>query len=414
MVDSPPLATRIAQFCNLLLRAETDIARNSIADDIASAYSSLDADGRDAFLTLLARDFANASDGRSRRRDVLSRLSADARGAGLLIELRGHLLGGLDKHPAWLAVDEDLGLLLRAVVTPEFLEFRRIDLDAEPALLQNLMQFEAVHRMRTWRELERRLQPDRRCFGLFHPALPNKPVVFTEVALTDAVNRTVQPLLDPDAPVVDPQSCRCAIFYSISNCHEGLRGMGFGGALIRQGAEALRAELAGLRALATLSPIPGFRQWLGGLARTGDRTAGELVGLLDDVSWVQQPVASLKLKRQLIPLCAYYLLRARFAGQPADPVARFHIGNGARLDRVNWLGDTSESGIRRSAGLAVNYRYSLEDLDANQNAYDARGTIVASLRVMRSAHTAERQWHKMVPQLGAGGIEMPRGELSTR
>src|SRR6185295_9131385 len=121
---------------------------------------------------------------------------------------------------------------------------------------------------------------------------------------------------------------------SISNCHDGLRGMGFGGALIRKGAESLLAELEGLKTFATLSPIPGFRQWLGGLARTGDRTAGELVTLLDDVSWVNQPVMSLKLKRQLIPLCAYYLLRARYGNQPADPVARFHIGNGARLDRV--------------------------------------------------------------------------------
>jgi len=267
------------------------------------------------------------------------------------------------------------------------LEFRRITADASPALLENLIRFEAVHRMRSWRELQRRLKSDRRCYGLFQPDVPEAPVVFTEVALTTDVSERVQPIVDPDSPVLNPRACDTAIFYSISNCHDGFRGMGLGGTLIQKSVESLCAELSQLRIFATLSPIPGFREWLDGVTK-GDRKFSGLVDVLADDKWVSQPALLRILKRQLIPLCSYYLLYARRGTQPADAVARFHLGNGARLERVNWLGDVSEAGLRRSVGLAANYRYSLKELQRNQESYVARGTIAASRRVERWATLA--------------------------
>jgi malonyl-CoA decarboxylase len=286
----------------------------------------------------------------------------------------------------------------RAVSGPDpiVLEFRRITADAAPALLENLIRFEAVHRMRNWRELQRRLTSDRRCYGLFQPDVPDAPVVFTEVALTTEVSERVQPLLDPDSPVLNARGCDCAIFYSISNCHDGFRGMGLGGRLIQKAVESMCAELPRLHIFATLSPIPGFREWLDGLAQK-DPEFADLVGLIADVKWMTQPALARILRRQLVSLCSYYLLYVRRGTQPADAVARFHLGNGARLDRVNWLGDVSEAGLRRSAGLAANYRYSLKELRRNQESYVARGTIAASRRVERWATLASP--HRREPVL---------------
>ena len=267
------------------------------------------------------------------------------------------------------------------------LEFRRITADATPALLENLIRFEAVHRMRNWRELQRRLKSDRRCYGLFEPEVPDSPVIFTEIALTTEVSERVQPLIDPDTPVLNTRGCDAAIFYSISNCHDGFRGMGLGGTLIQKSVQSMRADLPQLRTFATLSPIPGFREWLEGVAQR-DQAIGGLVTLLKDEKWVNQPSLARILKRQLIPLCSYYLLYARRGTQPADAVARFHLGNGARLERVNWLGDVSETGLHRSVGFAANYRYSLKQLQRNQESYIARGTIAASRRIERWATLA--------------------------
>jgi malonyl-CoA decarboxylase len=276
------------------------------------------------------------------------------------------------------------------------LEFRRITADAPPALLENLIRFEAVHRMRNWRELQRRLKSDRRCFGLFQPDLPLAPVVFTEVALTTEISDRVQPLLDPDSPVLNPGACECAIFYSISNCHDGFRGLGLGGTLIQKAVESMCGELPRLHAFATLSPIPGFRAWLEDVAKH-EQAGVDLVSLLSDDKWIGQPALARILKRQLVPLCSYYLLYVRRGTQPADAVARFHLGSGARLDRVNWMGDVSEAGMGRSLGLAANYRYSLRELQRNQESYVARGTIAASRRVERWATLASR--HRREPVL---------------
>jgi malonyl-CoA decarboxylase len=230
---------------------------------------------------------------------------------------------------------------------------------------------------------------DRRCFGFFHPALPNEPLAFTEVAFTRSLSARVQPLLDPESPVIDPTSCECAMFYSISSCHEGLRGIPFGNALIRRVVDTLGREFPALNTFATVSPIPGFRAWLARTASRGDPLLAALAEKVNEPGWMDDVVKSAALERALVPLCAFYLLHAKRNGDPIDPVARFHLGNGARLDRLNWLGDVSGAGLERSAGLTVNYLYSRPEIDRNQHAYRTDRRVVASRWMEQRAHLGD-------------------------
>jgi len=300
--------------------------------------------------------------------------------------MRRRILRGVDEHPPWGVVASDLAQLLRTWFNGGFLEFRRIDWRTPPVVLENIIKYEAVHQIRGWQELRRRLQEDRRCFGFFHPSLPEEPLVFIELALTSRLSARVQPLLDPDSPVVDPASCRYAMFYSISSCHEGLRGVTLGNALIRRAVDSLGHEFPRLKTFATLSPVPGFRAWLTGAAREGDRRGAEIVAKLDESSWLHEGAESSDLQRQLVPLCASYLLFAKRGEEPADPVARFHLGNGARLERLNWMGDTSAAGLSRSAGLTANYLYKLSDVERNHQAYVTAQKVIASRRVEKLAN----------------------------
>ena len=298
----------------------------------------------------------------------------------------------MDEHPSWTHVAADLAHLLRSWFNGGFLEFRRIDWRTPPVVLENLIKYEAVHQIRDWRELRRRLQDDRRCFGFFHPALPDEPLIFTELALTATLSAKVQPLLDPDSAVLDEESRCCAVFYSISSCHEGFRGVSFGNALIRRVVDSLKGEFPRLKTFATLSPVPGFRAWLTRAARDGDRTRAALVVRLNESGWLGNAVLSDALERELVPQCASYLLMARRGQEPADPVARFHLGNGARLERLNWRGDTSAAGIDRSAGITANYLYRLPEIERNHRAYVTGRQVTASARIERLARElADRQ-----------------------
>ena len=259
---------------------------------------------------------------------------------------------------------------LQSVFNRELLEFRRMDRNTPVPMLNKLIHYEAVHQVDGWRDLWRRLATDRRCYAFFHPAWPGEPLVFTEVALTRGMSPKLQPLLDPTSPVVDADLCDCAMFYSISNCHRGLRGLAFGGALIGCVVDALRAELPRLTTFATLSPIPGFRPWLSDLAKSQDRLPeiATVVATLDASDWSENAQAAAELERELMPLCALYLLHIKEGTAPADPVARFHLANGARLRRVNWLSDLSPAGLRRSAGLTANYVYHPTDMEGTVQA----------------------------------------------
>src|SRR5437667_269229 len=237
--------------------------------------------------------------------------------------------------------------------------------------------------------LRRRLESDRRCFAFFHPQLPDEPIVFIEVALARGMSAHVQPLLDVGSPVGTLANVDCAMFYSITNCQEGLRGISFGNLLIKQVAEDLKRELPHLRRFATLSPIPGFRRWLDeNRMRVAVGAEGKerlaLLSRLEDPAWHLGEVPE-ALQSLLMRLCAYYLPNAKQGLEPLDAVARFHLGNGAALERLNWMGDSSEQGMSRSAGLMVNYVYWLAEVERNHERYFREHHIVASPLVEKLA-----------------------------
>jgi malonyl-CoA decarboxylase len=387
----PPHLSRVAKYCHALLSdyrhplasEPAQPSQKRLATEALAAYESLTGAELDAFFDLLTDGFP--------RRELFRRLNLGPRGATALVEMRRRLLRGAVEHPSWAVVEADIAYLLRSWFDPGCLEFRRIDGRTSPAVLQSLIKYEAVHEIRDWRDLSRRLEADRRCFGLFHPALPDEPVIFMELALTSEVSARVQTLLDPDAPVQDPANCRCAMFYSISSCHEGLRGVPFGNALIARAVDALQRELPGLNTFATISPVPGFRPWLTAMARDGDRANpvyALLVSKLEAADWSENSAETVELEKALVPLCAFYLLHIKRGQEPADSVARFHLGNGARLERLNWLSDTSAAGIHRSAGLTANYLYRLSEMRQNQQAYVTDRKVIASRRLQSLARVS--------------------------
>jgi malonyl-CoA decarboxylase len=319
-----------------------------------------------------------------KRQELFRRLNMAPGGTAALVEMRKVLLKGLRAHPEWRVIDSDLMHLLRSWFNRGFLRLARIDWRTSALVLEKLIDYEAVHAIRGWWDLRRRLEGDRRCFAFFHPQLPDEPIIFIEVALTRGMSAHVQPLLDQRAPVASPQQADCAMFYSITNCQEGLRGISFGNLLIKQVAEELKREFPHLRRFATLSPIPGFRRWL---EQTADK---ETLAGIADPAWHLGEVPE-SLQRRLLQLCAWYLLRVKQGGErgePLDPVARFHLGNGAALERLNWMGDTSEQGMARSAGMMVNYVYWLAEVEKNHERYFREHFIAASPVIEKLAREA--------------------------
>jgi malonyl-CoA decarboxylase len=315
----------------------------------------------------------------SPRQELFRRLNVGPGGTAALVGLRRQLLPTLEEHPERAGIDADLVHLFRSWFNRGFLVLQRIDWRTPALVLERLIQYEAVHQIQGWGDLRRRLESDRRCYAFFHPALPDEPLIFIEVALTRGIPANVQPLLDVDAPVGDPDEADCAVFYSITNCQSGLRGVSFGNFLIKQAVEDLRRDFRRLRTFATLSPVPGFVPWLTAtnvlrrspqlnelLYRFGK---GELIA---DMSIAEQ------LRREIMASCAHYLLYAKRGAEPLDSVARFHLTNGARLERLNWMGDRSETGIRQSFGLTANYVYRLAEVEKNHEAYAKTGKVVAS------------------------------------
>jgi malonyl-CoA decarboxylase len=319
------------------------------------------------------------------RQELFRRLNMAPGGTGVLVEMRRQVLRDLGANPQWRGIEADLAHLLRSWFNRGFLTLQRIDWRTSALILEKLIEYEAVHQIQGWRDLRRRLAADRRCYAFFHPALPDEPLIFIEVALSRGMSARVQPLLDPDSSIIDPASADCAVFYSITNCQQGLRGVSFGNFLIKQVVEDLGRELPRLKSFATLSPVPGFRGWLASIAQELEGThvgaeMGALAAQLELPNWFEDRALSSELQERLAPLCAHYLLHAKQDQEPADAVARFHLVNGARLERLNWLGDTSATGIRQSAGMMVNYVYRLGSVERNHEAYARASEIVASRR----------------------------------
>jgi malonyl-CoA decarboxylase len=312
----------------------------------------------------------------SPRQELFRRLNMSPGGTAALVGLRRQFLPTLKDHPERAGIDADLAHLFRSWFNRGFLVLRRIDWRTSALVLERLIQYEAVHQIQGWGDLRRRLESDRRCYAFFHPALPDEPLIFIEVALTKGIPPNVQPLLDVDAPVGDPDEADCAVFYSITNCQSGLRGVSFGNFLIKQAVEDLRRDFRRLRTFATLSPVPGFVSWL--TTFTHSPQLSEVLYRLGKKEMVADISGSEHLRREILTSCAYYLLYAKRGSEPLDSVARFHLTNGARLERLNWMGDTSEIGIRQSLGITANYVYRLAEVERNHEAYAKTGKVVAS------------------------------------
>jgi malonyl-CoA decarboxylase len=405
-----------------------EVTARARAAELGQLYLGLSPDGRERFLRLLAGEFGVDRETLTQRmhewatllrqeegdpepalleaeealRDnltaprvrLLRRFNALPQGVKFLVDLRAELMPLARDDAVLRGLEDDLARLLESWFDVGFLELRSITWDAPASLLEKLAEHEAVHEVKSWADIKNRLAIDRRCYAFFHPQMPEEPLIYVWVALVRGMASSVQALLDVGAPTGEPDDADTAIFYSISNAQEGLRGIRFGSFLIKQVVDDLSKDLPNLKTFATLSPIPGFRPWL--KERIGEGVGGLLLASeveaiavsaptsepADRVSWLTDPARWLgkedleELARgPLTRLSAWYLATVKRDGQAHDRVAHFHLTNGARVERINWMGDRSERGLRQSLGLMVNYLYRSGDIESNHEAYAADGEI---------------------------------------
>lgn len=398
-------AATLIDLCEQLLSGRGEASGAAIAQEVLLRYRTLDSKSRLQFFKALARHFgpdrvklatavaafAKAGDDASavelhylsepRRQELFRRLNRAPGGTAALVKMREALLEAMPGEPDLKSVDRDFTHLLSSWFNRGFLVLRRIDWASPAIILEKIIRYEAVHEIRDWDDLRRRIDPvDRRCYAFFHPALVDEPLIFVEVALTEDIPGAVQPLLAPEREPVRLKLARTAVFYSISNCQQGLGGVSFGNFLIKQVVEELRRELPRLESFVTLSPVPGFMRWVRSEATpllSADDKA--MLGFLDQPGWTSDEGLKAQLRPLIETLAAQYFLEARAAnGRARDPVARFHLGNGARLERINWLGDSSPKGLKESAGVMVNYLYDLGEIEKNHEAYANQGVIASS------------------------------------
>lgn len=329
----------------------------------------------------------------SPRTRLLQRFAVLPEGLRFLVNLRAELLKKLKSDKRLQALDAELEQLFSTWFDVAFLSLQRISWDSPASLLEKLIRYEAVHDIRGWGDLKNRLDSDRRCYGFFHPQMPDEPLIFVEVALLDELPGSITPLLDESAASANLSKATTAIFYSISNTQTGLRGVSFGDSLIKRVVEILKDEFPRLRTFATLSPIPGFRNWLNNHAddmmqRLDAKTRKTLAtqwGVASpqgsDLLAAAERCAEFDVQSDsahLIMQCAAFYLSQELANdKPLDPVARFHLGNGALIERINWAGDPSTKGLKQSYGLMVNYLYDLKRLDKNRSEF-ARSKFAVS------------------------------------
>lgn len=424
---------RLRDYIDACLEAKSDeVSARDRAVELGHAYQTLNAAGKRRFLELLVREYDiedatvdRAIQARQAARSAAERRAASERmadvlvpgyvtllkqfnglprGIKFLVDLRADVIRAARDAPPLRQLDRDLRRLLASWFDVGFLKLRRITWATPAALLEKLMRYEAVHEIGSWNDLKNRVDADRHCYAFFHPNMEDEPLIFVEVALVKGMSDNVQSLLDPAGPVEDPDRADTAIFYSISNCQRGLDGVGFGGFLIKRVATDLAHDLPNLKTFATLSPLPDFRRWLDhhierrSRAVLGDHDSSALIALartstgldalrvlLDRPGWHEDDAVATVLRPILIHLAARYLLRSRRRGHAFDRVAHFHLTNGARVERLNWLADTSERGFRQSAGIMANYRYRLADVERQHENYCSKGRAAASSAVTNAA-----------------------------
>lgn len=318
----------------------------------------------------------------SDRTRLLQRFAVFPQGMRFLVDLRAELLPQLKSDKRLLALEAELEGLFSTWFDVAFLELRRISWDSPASLVEKLIQYEAVHDIKSWADVKNRLDSDRRCYGFFHARLPDEPLIFVEVAFTREIASNIVPLLDETAEAVDLSKATTAIFYSISNTQTGLKGISFGDSLIKRVVETLKADFPQLKTFATLSPIPGFRAWyrknaarlLEDLPEKHRRTLGRYIGFEPVThehiqAWLEQgpnPDPKCPGARWMLHCASRYLGHELDQGRPVDPVARFHLGNGARVESIHWLADPSAKGLQQSWGMMVNYLYDLKKLDRHR------------------------------------------------
>ena len=417
------------QMRECLLAKGGEVSARARAAALGQSYLDLNEHGRKRFLQILAQDFAVdgqalyqvtrdiheidnperafAAHARLRHvltppsRKLLTQFNSLPAGVKFLVDMRADLMRYSDGD-LWLQnLDGDLKDLLASWFDIGFLDLKRITWDAPAALLEKLIAHEAVHEIKSWDDLKNRLGPNRRCYAFFHPRMPDEPLIFVQVALVSGMSNSIQILLDEARPPRDPLTSNTAIFYSISNTQTGLQGVNFGDFLIKRVVNQLAQELVNIKTFATLSPSPGLRHYLeeqlkqkdDQLLTSSERDALQpllpvtdsghpIYDLLATPTWYQDRRVAQALKGPLMRLCAHYLVHEKTEGHARDRVAHFHLSNGARIERINWLADISPKGIHESSGLMVNYRYKEKDIEANHESYRANGeaSISASVR----------------------------------
>ena len=411
----------IVALSQALISGRGEASGVAIARQILNCYRGLDEDQRRQFFEFLAdgmqpdaaevtsaaNDYIGTPSPRALRRlqeavesprqEFFRRLNLAPGATAEIVQMRYDLLRMPRSGPGLELIDADLMHLLGSWFNRGFLVLRRIDWQTPAVILDKIIAYEAVHEIKGWDDLRRRLDPrDRRCFAFFHPSLVDEPLIFVEVALMRDAPEAISAVLQEETKTEEATPPNTAVFYSISNCQEGLRGISFGNFLIKQVVEELAREVPSLKTFVTLSPVPGFGRWLDGAMADGESpilSAGdrEVLAALSSSGWHEAGEEEPKVKAALTGLAAHYFLLAKNGdGRPVDPVARFHLGNGARLERINWLGDTSERGLREGYGLMVNYRYELKQIERNHEAYVNDGEIAASRAVRALLKGRER------------------------
>ena len=410
----------VCQTAKRLMGAQGESNAQSMAAKLIEHYEKLAAAQRLEFFDFLAREFnpdpqevkaaaeayqasPNAANliklfqvAEPDRQELLRRINRAPKGTSAIIAMRQTLLAQLGTHPQWAAIDADMHHLLSSWFNPGFLELHEITWQSPAQLLEKIIQHESVHAIDGWDDLRRRLQPDRRCFAFFHRQLPDEPLIFVEVALLPGIATDVGVLINKKTEVGAPKTFKTAIFYSISNCQPGLKGVSLGNFLIKRVAQKLIEDIPSLKQFSTLSPIPGFTQWLeqGAHLPSFDASPAQMKRFdaavatlgLGGRKWSERlkegwhpSQDSPEQKQALMRLCATYLVHYT-QEKRGDSVAKFHLSNGATLFQVNWAADLSKKGLQQSAGLMVNYLYELDKVETQHEAF-SKGRIVTARSV---------------------------------
>ncbi|NND82656.1 MAG: decarboxylase [Gammaproteobacteria bacterium] len=399
----------LTALCELIMQSDGEYSSMALAEQLLDAFESANEQEQQAFFTLLSEQFgldcgrlqlaldeyrahrsadhlaALTQVAQPVRRELLRRLNQVPAGTPRLVRMREQLQKHSRQQPELATIDVDFRASFNEWFNRGFLVLQAIDWTTPAHILEKIIAYEAVHEISNWRELRARLQPaDRFCFGFFHPAMQDEPLVFVAVALTRDIPAHLPQILGDERDVISPEEAQCAVFYSISNCHRGLQGVSFGNFLIKHVARRLLQQFPQLKTFATLSPAPGFRAWLSAQQNANQEIA-ELLQVTNDAS--QNILEQAQLECLQKQAARYFLSTNTADGYPNDPVARFHLRNGAQLHRLNPNANLTEKGMQQSLGLMVNYVYDLDKVEQlhEQYVHEKRIACHADIKNLASA-----------------------------